>query len=202
MMFICMTYSLDSDTSTKISLEKENYEVNGTPIAALYYKLILSKAEVDTLATVVIAKQELSQLDKRMITCNNDIESFNTSVNELKLKLAQRGTTIDSTDLLINLFNGYKAAQDSDFQITIDKLYRDYMHGEAPNLTTESLMQRAFTAYQVRKEAKVWGSLSPDQQQIVALQAKVDELKDTRLKVDTSSKKKKRKEKEKEGGKM
>jgi hypothetical protein len=86
------------------------------------------------------------------------------------------------------LFSGYKAARDTDFNRTISDIEKDYMHGKSPDLTDTELMAQAQVAYQVRVESKTWGALSPEQEVIVAMQAKIDGIKDSNLKLDTSKK--------------
>ena len=74
---------------------------------------------------------------------------------------------------------------------------RDYLHGKTPGLTDVQLMSQALIAYQVRVEAGIWGALSPEQEMLVALQAKIDgsALKDSHLKLDPTKRKKKKKKK-------
>jgi hypothetical protein len=115
------------------------------------------------------------------------VREFNTYVKTCKSKLNNRRA--DSSDLLINLFTGYKAARDSDFVDTIQQIEKDYLHGKTPNLTDEQLMSQALVAYQVRDEAGIWGNLSHEQELIVAMQAQLSGIKDKRLKLDTKTNK-------------
>ncbi len=63
-----------------------------------------------------------------------------------------------------------------------------------------SILSQAEVAFCVREERGLWGTLSPEQETIVAMQAQFENLKDPQLKLDTSKKsdkKKKSKSKEK-----
>ena len=188
-MYSSLFNTLDADRKASMALERDSYTIQGTPIAALFYKTLMSKAEVDTQATIALTRTALTRLDQKMLELNSDIPLFNLFVKGCKRKLNNRKA--DSNDLLINLFTGYKAARDSDFLKTIQDIEKDYLHGKTPTLTDDDLMSQALVAYQVRFESKVWGALSHEQEMIVAMQAKIDGLKDSRLKVDTRSKKKK-----------
>lgn len=200
-LYRCLFNTLTSDTQAAISLEREKYTVQGTIIAPLFYKVLLSKAEVDTQATVALTRAALTRLGQKMLDLNSNVAEFNRYVQECKRKLNNRRA--DSDDLLINLFEGYKAARDTDFVDTIQMIERDYLHGKSPGLTDVQLMSQALIAYQVRLEAGIWGALSPEQEMLVALQAKIDSgaLKDSRLKLDAGKRKKKKKKDIKEDDK-
>lgn len=107
-LYRCLFNSLTSDTQAVISLEREKYTIQGTVIAPLFYKVLLSKAEVDTQATVALTRAALMRLGQKMIDLNSNVAEFNRYVQECKRKLNNRQA--DSDDLLINLFEGYKAA--------------------------------------------------------------------------------------------
>ena len=181
-------------------LESHKYTIQGTPIAALYYKCIMGHSNVDTLATISLTRHLLATLDVKMIDLNSNIDEFNIYVQELRNKLTRYGTT--SEDMLVNLFRGYKAATDRSFHQYILDIERDYQYGDRV-LTADELMTKALTAYQVEKEKGAWGALSDEQQQLIAMQSEIKELKDTKLKLqkqggkNNSNKNKKIKKKEK-----
>ena len=198
-MYQCIYNSISTDLLNQMLLEESRYMVQETPIAALFYKELMNHASVDTQATISLTRQQLASLDVKMVELNSDVREFNKYVSELKLKLAQHGTKSD--DLLINLFRGYKAARDNNFNKFILDLERDYLYGEK-DLSADELMSKALTAFQVEKDRDTWGALTEDQQMIVAMQAQIKSLKDTNLKIDVKKdgrKRKKKVKKEKEG---
>ena len=83
------------------------------PAGPLLLKLIISKAHVDSRATVSFIRTSLTLLDSKMIELDSNIKAFNQYVKAQIKNLAARGET--SSDLLINLFKGYKAANDVEF---------------------------------------------------------------------------------------
>ena len=197
MMYLTLVNSLDNNTQATMELEKANYTIEDTHVAALYFKILMSKAQIDTQATIALTRTALTRLDEKMLELNSNISEFNKFVKNCRLKLNSRGA--DTTDLLIHLFIGYKSARDSKFVETIEKVEEDYLYGKHPDLTAEHLMAQALTAYQVRTEAKVWGHLTEEQEMIVAMRAeikgmKTPKIKDKRLKLDTKPKKKKYKD--------
>ena len=152
-MYQCLYNSLSSTMVNKMLLESQKYTIQGTPIAALYYKCIMGHSNVDTLATISLTRHLLATLDVKMIDLNSNIDEFNIYVQELRNKLTRYGTT--SEDMLVNLFRGYKAAADRSFHQYILDIERDYQYGDR-DLTTEELMTKALTAYQVEKEKGAW----------------------------------------------
>ena len=83
------------------------------PSGPLLLKVIISKAHVDSRATVSHIRHSLTVLDAKMIELDSDIQAFNQHVKAQIQSLATRGET--SNDLLVNLFKGYKAANDVKF---------------------------------------------------------------------------------------
>ena len=76
-------------------------------------KVIIRESDVDTQATAAFIRQQLSSLDEYIGTVDSDIKKFNTHVKSLTRNLKRRRQ--QSTDVLANLFKGYKAASDKVF---------------------------------------------------------------------------------------
>jgi hypothetical protein len=76
-MYRCLINSLDSSTQTIMALEKEKYTIQGQVIAALFYKVLISKAEVDTQATIALTRTALTKLDQKMLDLHSNVKDFN-----------------------------------------------------------------------------------------------------------------------------
>jgi rhamnose utilization protein RhaD (predicted bifunctional aldolase and dehydrogenase) len=76
---------------------------------------------------VSFIRTSLTELDDKMIDLDSDIKAFNFFVQTQVKSLAARGET--SSDLLINLFKGYKVADDSEFQNFIRPKENEYKEG-------------------------------------------------------------------------
>ena len=94
------------------------------PAGPLLLKIIISKAHVDSRATVTYIRTSLTKLDDKMTELDSNIESFNFFVKAQVKSLAARGES--SSDLLINLFSGYKVANDAEFLDFIRRKENDY----------------------------------------------------------------------------
>ena len=71
-------------------------------------KVIIRKSDVGTQATAAFICQQLASLDEYIGTVDSDIKRFNTHVKSLTRDLERRRQ--QSTDVLTNLFKGYKDA--------------------------------------------------------------------------------------------
>jgi hypothetical protein len=79
-----------------------------------------------------------------------------------------------TTDLLSNLFKGYKSATDERFLKYI-ALKEEY-YEEGNNLSTYKLMSLAKNKWHVLKQKHLWNVPSPQEEKILALEAKVKKL--------------------------
>jgi hypothetical protein len=94
------------------------------PAGPLLLKIISSKAHVDSRATVSFIRTSLTLLDTKMIELDSNVETFNQYVKSQIKNLAARGDT--SSDLLINLFKGYRAANNVEFADFIRRKVNSY----------------------------------------------------------------------------
>ena len=169
-LFVCLNNSVDDNTKRTLANEESIYAANGPPCGTTYLKLLIQKAEVDTRATASYIRRNLTQLDIYMIKeAKIDITKFNEHVNDQLNTLATRGET--SSDIIINLLTGYLACSDRKFIEYIEKCKDEYEDGE--NMTYQSLMRKAERKYQARIMSGEWNALSQEQEEIIALKARI-----------------------------
>ena len=85
MMTECLMASITDTCFYKISNEADQYTSSGYKVTFMLYKLILSKAVVDTIATTYQLRESLATLEEYMNLVNSNIELFNLRVkNESK----------------------------------------------------------------------------------------------------------------------
>jgi hypothetical protein len=176
----CLLNSLSLDFLKTITSESATYHVpallasNGAvPAGALLLKLIISNAHVDSRATVTFIRNSLRKLDAKMIQLDSNVVEFNLYVKAQVLSLAQRGET--TTDLLVNLFEGYKAADDVEFKDLLKRKENEYNEGK--DVTVQNLMADMVAKYRSRVLHKEWSAPTKEQEQILALSAQVQQLK-------------------------
>ena len=81
-MKIFLTKSLTGEGHIEIFEEDDNYRANGIDIGTLYFKLLMSKAVVDTTATARHLRENLTSIESCMTSENSNIESFNLYAKE------------------------------------------------------------------------------------------------------------------------
>jgi hypothetical protein len=178
----CLLNSLTLDFLKTITSESAAYHVpallasNGAvPAGALLLKLIsISNAHVDSRATVTFIRNSLRKLDAKMIQLDSNVVEFNLYLKAQVLSLAQRGET--TTDLLVNLFEGYKAADDVEFKDLLKRKENEYNEGK--DVTVPNLMADMVAKCRSRVLHKEWSAPTKEQEeQILALSAQVQQLK-------------------------
>ena len=145
MMVECLLSSLTEPCFYKISNEEKKYTHANEPSAALLHKLLMQKAIIDTRATTYKFRSSLNNLPTYMGTINSDIELFNHHVKNAKEGLNSRGEVVN--DLILKLFQGYKAAADTNFVAYIQKKEEDYMDEQDKDIEPEALMQLALNKF-------------------------------------------------------
>jgi hypothetical protein len=85
---------------------------------------------------------------------------------------------------LINLFKGYRAANDVEFADFIRRKVNSYEEGEDVN--ANNLMADALTKYKARKLTDEWSAPTKEQGQILALTAQVELLSKSSKKLNSS----------------
>ena len=153
----------------KIVNEEDKYTLQDNESAALLYKLLMSKAIVDTRATTFQFRNYLDTLEEYMINVGSNIELFNMHVKNVKDGLKARGEII--ADLPLKLFKGYRATSDSKFVEYIEKKEEKYMDGK--DIDEDLLMQLALNKYAIRKQNNIWETPSAEQEQLTALTSEI-----------------------------
>ena len=181
-MYVCIMASLTEDGRAKILTEADHYTVNGIYSGPLLFKVLMTKATTDTRATVSFIRLSLAELDTYMATVNSDIQKFNMYVRQKLMDLNYRGEV--SNDLFVNLFKGYMACSDAVFRNYIQRLKDRYDEGE--DMTVDFVLTKGLTKYQELKQDKTWNQPSEEKQQLTALTASFEALKDKNLQLAKS----------------
>jgi len=159
-IYMCLSSSIDSETTKTMANESEHFMIqdpndadNREPCGICFLKLLMSKAELDTRALASLVRNRLTELDTYMIqVAKNNIREFNEYVRDELRMLSSRGE--ETSDIITNLFKGYKACEDEKFVAYIEKLQEEYDDGS--DLTKETLMTKAEKKYDTRTLNKEW----------------------------------------------
>ena len=183
MLYKCLMSSLSKETRMKIEgWENEYITTNnqGTKVQSgnLLLKVIIRESHLDTNATTQSIQMKLSNLDDYMVKIDCDITKFNGYVKILIRSLEARGQKSEA--LLTHLFKGYLAASDKAFVRYINDKKDRYEEGK--HMSSDRLMQLADNKYRLLKEREEWDAPSPEEEKIMALEAAVERLRQTKRK--------------------
>jgi hypothetical protein len=177
MLCQCLLNSLSLDFLKTITANTDAYhlpaivDLDGSiPSGPLLLKLIISRAHVDTRATVSFLRSSLTLLDEKMVSLDSNILLFNAYVRAQVKALTQRNEV--TPDLFVNLMKGYKKAQDSEFLDLIRRVNNEYEEGQDIDINT--LMDSTDNKYRTRLLTKEWAAPTKEQAQIVALTAQLE----------------------------
>jgi len=193
--------SLSSSGKAKLNIHDKQYLIREPPIESglCLLKILIRESHLDSNATSSMIRTKLSNLDEYLTETNNGILKFNNHVRMLIDSLTARGETIQ--DLLTKLFRAYAACSDSTFVKYVADIQTKWEDGE--ELTPEKLMDRFANKYKIMKTKEVWNAPSAEQKKLVALEAKISELKkryeNKRTKLDQN---KKRESNKRDGNKV
>lgn len=174
MLYECLMNSLTKAAKDELSLHTETIEhISGFPSGTVLLKVIIQISHIDTHATTQAIRLKLSELDKYMVSVQNNVKKFNLYVHYNVRQLNARGEKTD--DLLTNLFKGYLAVKDERFLDYMERKQTNYEEGE--DITVNQLMDWAKNRYEILHQKGLWEAPSKAEQQILALQTQVSDLK-------------------------
>jgi hypothetical protein len=172
MLYECIMASLSVKGRNKINVFRKDYTVDNQVSGTALLKVIIRESHIDTRGSVRHIRANLSSLPTYLATVNYDIIKFNQYVREQLDALNARGET--TQDLLANLFQTYKTCKDKDFVMYIKGKEDEYDDGE--DIDEFQLMARAQNKYKVMVESKSWAAPSKEEEKIVALEAEIKKL--------------------------
>jgi hypothetical protein len=142
----------------------------------------MQKAVVDTRATSSFFRENLTSLDSYITTIDRNIGLFNqyVHVNQDGLIARERHQMI-----LLSIYSRLTSMLQIRTSSNIKTKKNTYDEGTT-NLEPDTLMTFALNKYHILIQEKKWKSLSPQDEQLVALKAQYNELKDTNLQLSIS----------------
>ena len=149
----------------------------------MLYKTVMRLATVDNTATDEQLRTNLRQLPTLAVQCNGDIDKIHTSFFSNLNLLQARGKNCD--DLMPVLFETYQSITCSNFRKYIDKLHDDWLDntGDMKDATYETLIPLAKCKYTYLVSKGLYLAKSPAEEQIVALQAELEDVRSVSLKL-------------------
>ena len=177
MLYHFLFESLDENFKATILLKSHNYQVAmgtyTTEDGRCLLKQIMVSTFVDTRAMASQIHELLVEMTQQLEDQKRNITKFNKWVEEQVIILQSRGE--EAHDLLTYLWKTYQKAPDAKFVEYIQNLSNDFITGKS-NFTAQELMNLADEMYKARVQMNKWALLSTEQEEIVALNAKITQL--------------------------
>ena len=177
MLYHFLFESLDESFKATILLKNHNYQVTvgnyTTEDGPCLLKQIIVSTFVDTRAMASQIQESLVDMAQQMETQKGNITKFNKWVEEQVAILQSRGE--EAHNLLTYLWKTYQKALDAKFIEYIHNLHNDFITGKSDFMAQE-LMNLVDTMYKARVQMNECALLSAEQEEIVALNAKITQL--------------------------
>lgn len=203
--FRCLSNSLEAGILKVVLLKESKWMVTNPDdedekreSAILFLKTIIEECSIQTNATNAAIRTRLASLNDYIVKIGSDIAKFNQYVEENMAALSARGE--ETSDLLVNLWKAYKAAEDKEFADFMKRQCEQYEMSDS-EMTPKELMTIALTKYKLLKEAGAWKEPSETDRTILALKAELANLKKFAKKKKTSHNTKDSEKKRNNGGK-
>lgn len=137
--------------------------------------MILTKAVGSSQASVALIRSEFAKLDVYMSeTAKDNMVEFNIYVCKKVKEL--RSLDGESTDLITHLLSAYKTIKNDGFKCRIAMIDDRFLGGD--DIAVEDLLRRTDQLYlDYSKNRKTWKQASKDEEEIIALCAEIQSLK-------------------------
>jgi hypothetical protein len=125
-------------------------------------------ATINSVATTEALRSNLNNLPIYATSINNDINLINLYFDVNYSPILAQGSTVN--DPIAKLFDAYLVVPDYNFKQYIAKKQDDYHDGNSgPNFTHKNLMAQATAKFTYLTTCKIWGSKSPNEEQLIAI---------------------------------
>jgi len=171
----CILKSIDTSTKNELRTGLYNdYCYNGEINGLKLTKALIHAVLMDSAATEMSTRETLTRIPAYFKQeCNNsDIKMLHDHIKLNVLILQGFGKT--SPDLLIYLFQAYKACADEPFGRTVERIQDDMVKGKGGYDDPKVVMKEALQSFTAANEQKRWNRKTEDQKQILALQTRLN----------------------------
>lgn len=176
MIYNCLRATLSDKALDKVDKRSDEFIINEVPSAICFLKVIIQASCLDTNKSATAARKTLMKLDQLIV---NDVVDYNITdfveeVSNLLEVLGAFNQTYNDQDLLINTIDAFRKVPDDRFQRWTDRKEDDVNDGtlEEP----EDLLKSAKTEYESRMLDENWCKPCAKDEQIMALESKVEGL--------------------------
>lgn len=206
MMFEALSNSLTEAATNQVQAYEDEYMLDDTTgnkvgNAAALYKVIMRCTTLDTLSTNKALRDIIKDLPNHPDTLSGNVDGLHSNFFNAYNQLKARGADVDDKEEL--LFAAYQRVPDAKFRSYMEKKSEEWFDqtGDMAGTDFSTVIKKAKAkADQLKGDTHYeWGTPSPEEAKVIALQAELNDVKSKNLQI---SKKLKDKLKDsKKGGK-
>ena len=205
-LYTCIMDSLSQEGRSKVLTEKEKYTIPSDPTdpdsdpalsGNLLLKVVLMKTSVDNRSGAFAIRMKLSELTGLIEKLDYNIEKFNQQVKRFMEDLSRRGETSDDVDH--HIIRAFRTVPVKEFSNFVDRMKDDYdnMDDDDPHRTPQYLMDKAENKFKILVNEGTWDAKMKDQDEIMAIRAELEKLRNQKSRGGRNTKKTKKKTKTK-----
>jgi hypothetical protein len=210
MFYEMLMASMTQSAIDRVNVYKDEFMLDDTTgklveNAAALYKVIMRCTTLDTLTTNKALRDKVKDLPAIAATAAGNVDTIHSYFNDNYNQLRARGADIDDKEDI--LFAAYENVPDAKFRSYMAKKSEEYYDqtGDMAGKDWKFIMKRAKEKYdQLKGDTHYeWGTPSPAEQQVIALQAELADVKSENLQISKKLKaklKEGKKDGKKEGG--
>jgi hypothetical protein len=113
MMVNCLVDSLTTEAKADLFMEADKYTISGYPDSVCLLKVLIGKAQVETIAMVSMLCSMINKLPVKIVELNGNIVEFNNHVKNIESSLFLYGE--NELEMLMHVFLAYEEVEDEDF---------------------------------------------------------------------------------------
>ena len=170
-MYRCIMNSISKSAIKRLNMWKEECTIGKFVSGNCLFKILVRESGLDTKTTATCIRTSLNNLPACMKSVGDDILKFNCHVKGLVRSLQERGER--STDLLINVTQGYMACQDKNFKRCVSWVVERDEDDPLSRLTVDQLMVKAANKHEALVQNGSWKTPDDVDRELMALRAEV-----------------------------
>jgi hypothetical protein len=151
-----------------------DFEFDSVVYALLLHKKVMALATIDSVVTTKTLHSNLKEILTYCATVKGNIELLHTHFDNNHSQITARGASVDNT--IDILFSAYAVIPCFEFRSYIKQKQDNYSDGSL-KLTHEELILLATNKYNLLVQEGKWGTKSPDEEKIIAMQTELTALK-------------------------
>jgi hypothetical protein len=174
MMYNCLLDSITKEAQASLLVDKQKYHISSYMDGLCFLKVLLAKAQTDTIGTVNMLRTLISKLPSKMVELGGDIIAFNNIVKGIESSMSSYGE--QSGELLINVILAYEQVEDLDF-VNYVKNKRSLWEEGQTALDLHLFMTNCENKYKIRVQTGEWNAPTKQSEEFAAMKAELSSYK-------------------------